>query len=647
MAQHARKRTASSADLVHMHRGPYLSQSAMAHVLREIRDKGLPGHFSRSAQARSLNKSFETCTKYGNVHSVVTLPFPSGPRSLDVQAPIPMLCALVRQAPPCRALMRDVLRDHPCSLANPWHLVIYFDGISPQNPLARGRDHRKVESIYYSFLEFGNLLSDEAVWMCVAAARHTRITSLDGGMSHYVGAVLEQLFFSKECDISRHGVDLDLSDAGDSSELRTLYADHKATIADALAIEEVLLNTGHNGTKPCPCCRNIIDHRQDYAAIDASGFLQPLTTTDMSLWKPHTDASVRDTLHRVRLVHVEVAAGRVAPSHIKTKSQVTGYKWSAHHIALNAALNFKSISALCFDAMHVFCVDGVFHREVRALLDSISEMSTPLLHAYVQRWRLPAQFKSGSNVFETGSFQASASEVVTVSAILMHYFKNVAQGAFPDHPKPISSFLLCCEVLEAIQLGIRGSPAPTGFHDLVVRHLRAHLEAYGDKYWVFKHHQALHIPTMWVKFGRLLTCWVQERKHKVVKRFIVDSKNPQGYEKKLMAEVTAQCVHDWSSWSRLPGLMRPRVASGKVLDAIKHHLAVTGDVFVSSECASPSAKFSRGDFVVFNASRNHAAGRVWFFFENNNWRMLFYGSRCYSGPQPSKQNIPAKQTACI
>ena len=51
---------------------------------------------------------------------------------------------------------------------------------------------------------------------------------------------MEQLFFNETFSMRRHGVTLDLGD--ESGCVVTLFADHTATLADALALEEVLLN---------------------------------------------------------------------------------------------------------------------------------------------------------------------------------------------------------------------------------------------------------------------------------------------------------------------------------------------------------------------------------------------------------------------
>ena len=150
----------------------------------------------------------------------------------------------------------------PSSPTSPWHVVIYFDAISPQNPLAKGKDKRKVQAVYWSFLQFGALLCEELLWFCCSSTRNAIVQDCEGGMSAHVRILLTTLFFGREFNSRRHGLTLDLSDAGDRSELVTLWADHGATVADLVALEEVLLNKGHSGSKPCAVCRLLVDHKR-------------------------------------------------------------------------------------------------------------------------------------------------------------------------------------------------------------------------------------------------------------------------------------------------------------------------------------------------------------------------------------------------
>ena len=75
-------------------------------------------------------------------------------------------------------------------------LVMYCDEIG-HNPV--GRDERKIESVYWSFLELGPAaLSTELSWFEVVAVRATLIEELPTGMSHLYKLILSMPFFNNE-----------------------------------------------------------------------------------------------------------------------------------------------------------------------------------------------------------------------------------------------------------------------------------------------------------------------------------------------------------------------------------------------------------------------------------------------------------------
>ena len=143
---------------------------------------------------------------------------------------------------------------------------------------------------------------------------------------------------------------------------------------------------------------------------------------------------------------------------------MAGYKWNANGIVLHGRLNYRAISTLCIDWMHIWCVDGIFAREVHALLDAIKAdprqpamMTVFDLSAYVSRWVWPRQLKSAAKVLETGDFQASASQTLSVAPVLAHYVREVIQMQ-GRCVATVESFQLCCTVLELL-VGLRAAIA--------------------------------------------------------------------------------------------------------------------------------------------------------------------------------------------
>eukprot|EP00959_Pyramimonas_sp_CCMP1952_P429110 8987164-Pyramimonas_sp.AAC.1 len=49
--------------------------------------------------------------------------------------------------------------------------ILYFDGISPRGPLAKGKDHRGMDAVYGSFAECDEHLRNEDLWFTLSTAR--------------------------------------------------------------------------------------------------------------------------------------------------------------------------------------------------------------------------------------------------------------------------------------------------------------------------------------------------------------------------------------------------------------------------------------------------------------------------------------------
>jgi hypothetical protein len=611
--------------LVDLHRSSHVSRSALSAILRNIRDNGLPGATSRASQLRAHADLGATPTPHGTLIQDHELPLKDGSTfTISIQSPSAMLYATVMQCEPFRAFMRELLAEHPPSTNKPWHIIIYFDGITPTDGLSKKKDRRGVEAFYWSFLEFGAALCMEELWFTCAAIRTVVVKDdVQAGMSHFVRFLLEKAFFNPDgCDIERHGVILDVSESGDSSELATVIAKHHVTVADEKALKDVLMNKGHAGTKPCPICRDLITHKSGYAHHDASASLRAMTDLDIDSWRKHTDQSVRNLVTRLGNHWALVESGEVAPEKHNEMTQFHG--WNYNPLSLILMPRYCAISTLSFDWMHVWAVDGIFGREIRVFMKKFHDAKrrgAPAIlafsdfHAYLQRWRWPRAIASAASVCETGDFAASASEALSAAPVLEKYVREVILGLpqtaqFQD---AAMSFILCCKAFLTHQDMSRGAATQDELRDNVLAYLRQHQVAHGDAVWTFKHHMALHLISM---RSYLFGCWTHERKHRSVKRFVKAVHNTRhGYERSLMQNLTAQHLHELKSFSLNTGLIGSRPATEDVLKAVRDMLPGVVSVRVSVEAKYSGARICRGDVVLLGAAMQHAAGDVWMHVE--------------------------------
>jgi hypothetical protein len=78
-----------------------------------------------------------------------------------------------------------------------------------------------------------------------------------------------------------------------------------------------------------------------------------------------------------------------------------------------------------------------------------------------------------------------------------------------------------------------------------------------------KFHWLIHLPDELIRFKRLLTCWVHERKHKMVKRYAQNIYNTRVYERSILSEVTSHHLANLRSDTAFDlriGLLTQRVA---------------------------------------------------------------------------------------
>ena len=136
---------------------PFISQSALAAILRVAKDERLPDVTSRTAVREARDSQIDIQTPYGCLHQKRQL---EGGRSIEVQHPLAMLHCVCGRSQSFSSPMRKTAQMNPPSLLSPWHLVIYSDEVSPGNHLAYQHD-RKTWAWYWSFLEFDSALSDE------------------------------------------------------------------------------------------------------------------------------------------------------------------------------------------------------------------------------------------------------------------------------------------------------------------------------------------------------------------------------------------------------------------------------------------------------------------------------------------------------
>ena len=106
----------------------------------------------------------------------------------------------------------------------------------------------------------------------------------------------------------------------------------------------------------------------------------------------------------------------------------------------------------------------------------------------------------------------------------------------------VDSMIAVLCVVEVFQAVNRGKATPQALRDAIQLHMQLFVAAYGRDAFKPKHHYALHIPNIFARIGTLLGTLVNERRHRVVKRYLRDRRNLTRWELGALEEVTCHAV---------------------------------------------------------------------------------------------------------
>ena len=607
------KRTSATA-LVDIHRTSHVTQRGAAAILRFVKEHGLPTAVSESSQRRARQHASQVKTPFGPVVQSMELTLHDGSIStVHINHPFALIFRTLRECAPFRQLMTEKLERHPSSVVAPWGLIIYFDEISPTDPLVTRKDQRKIQSVYWTFREFSDIIFNETIWFCIACTRSATVADMEVGMSAFVRNILHDLFFNpRGHHFANSGITLDFSDpdVDASPKLVHLFASHWVTITDFKATKDVLVSMGQKGVVPCPICIN----------IGGGADQLPLTDLSCNKWVLHTDASVRE---------LQDFMGANKPTLGKTAFQrletALGWHWSQQSILNDRELMYTAISTLMYDWSHVYCVQGLVGREFDAFMKFVQD-TTPSgkpkiirysdLDAYMMQWIWPSRWQSCQIIFHQGKLSSTASELLSAAPVIRKYFSDVVmcEPSVAEYHAAAESMVFLCDAIELLQCAGRKTIGPQELHNGIMRHLRKHQAVYGDSAWVFKHHQAAHLAMMYKNFGYLYNTLVTERKHKEPKRFAMNKVSRLGYEKGLMEDMLLQHLHDWNAFRKV-SLVNPKPLTKRVKQSVLDVFPGAQSIEISiTYIAASGEKFSRGDLALLGPTHCRACGEIWYHF---------------------------------
>ena len=587
------------ANLGRLGTSKFCSQSALAEILKEVAENGLPSAISRRSIKRARVAEIDFTTQFGPLLQEKTLrlvPRKNGKKFLTLPLVHP-LAFLEHLCSTCEEYADEVkqMADRGTEL----RIVVYNDEVSPGNVL-RHANMRKLQVIYWSFADHSmSRLSEERTWFLLTFARSELVRRLPGGVSEFFKESL--LAFRQPLDI-RHGVQLTFCDGS----RRILQADLSIFLGVEAALKDCLGFKGASGTKLCPCCTNVVDHKADLVGPS----LLPSTSLDVNLWVPQTD----EGLGRV-LAWLAEKYGRVTKEEFKRMQQYTGWNHIPTGALLSDELKLKGVSLIMYDWMHCYVSAGVWQHELTRLLKRLKEARLPQseLHDSLQAFRFPKAVSSrsmtGQGIFEkeqaknSSLVSCSASEALSIYSVLRFLLlEKLSEGKLQAVRPEIESYLRLCHVLDLLQLIKKGRCSASRLLEAITAHLKGYLAVYTAEAWTPKCHYCLHL-AMQMSFHKcLLSCWCHERKHRMVKRYAGNQTNTtRNFEKSVMEEALREQLHLWNDLHEIEWHAPSRTCQS----LIQRGLGSTGTVQVSKvACYKPGAKCHSGD-VALTHSMEH------------------------------------------
>ena len=205
--------------------------------------------------------------------------------------------------------------------------MFYSDEVTPGDALVHD-NRRKLQVVYFSFLEFGpSVLAREDSWFTIAAKRSSEVCKISGGMSAVFAAVL-LLFFGAGVNIATGGLTLNR----DGASVR-VFARLRCFVQDGGAHKITWHCKGDAGMKLCMLCKNLFTEKCELCTEDETDLLScnVIVDTDLDM---ATDAEI---IGAVRDLAAHQATDSVGD--FTRRQKIVGFVHEPHNMLLEPRLD--------------------------------------------------------------------------------------------------------------------------------------------------------------------------------------------------------------------------------------------------------------------------------------------------------------------
>ena len=524
--------SSSSRPLASLGRKVFVSQRGLESVLNDLKAAGsLTDDFATTSRG-SINRardgeeeSWENA--FGQVIIHIDIPHEADGTKF-VRAPFVQPAVLLQHCIGMEQYHR-VLRS--CGISSHEHklgIALYADESSPGNQL-KSVNSRKLQIVYWSFVQHGKDLACEFLWFPLCTLR-SNLCNRIGGLTELWKHVIQHMFMDHDM---RHGLVLQTS-----TTPFPIFADLAILIADEAALKQTAESTGASGTVFCMRCSNVVAHR---GRLHDHGDVLPSTCAEFSRFRLHSNRSVSEIMSYFSRQH-----GTVSQKDFPALEKALGYNHMPGGLLMsNVGQNITEM--IMFDWFHIYLVHGVAGNELGRLRDK--GYPEQQIHEFVQSFHWPVQFAGADAKSVLVKKRDGKAAPVKAEASELHNFLPVLRlllmlFVWKDAGNSLKScchgIFLLCNILGMVRKASAGELDPTALRNSIKQHSELFLSNYGPDSWVPKNHMALHLPEFLSRHGRLLSCFVHERKHKMLKRFANNmSDTSKSFESTVLREALA------------------------------------------------------------------------------------------------------------
>ena len=458
---------------------------------------------TRQRLTNAVKKHAVAPTPYGPVVQQMTLPLDALPQWSFVH---PM--AFLYHMTSISAAFADVMRS---VAVGPLRLIVYIDEISPGNPL-RPEKSRTLQAIYWAFADWPqHVLQRTACWPVFGTIRSSLVKKLPGDVSGLMKRVLH-VFFPANGSSLANGIYLCCG-----SVRFVVKATFYGFLADEKAHKELSLTKGASGMKPCITCHNVFNRVRPSALADGCVHI---SCTDSNLFQTNTNEAI--------FAFYDHVAASAPGDRAKLETQL-GVKYDPDGLLGDLHLRsfYKPVDHTLRDWLHTLVSGGVCNVECAAVINALQRHGIALgvlaefLDAFVlakRHGKTDVAWLSKKRLGKKGdTLQSFSGVMLSLVPIMAAFLDDVIPSEHPLHDNAVcfrllTSILLICSLGPELAMNYINV-----LKELIDAHAILFVKLYPNAQRP-KFHHLFHIVDGMQYLGKLLSCFVTERKHRTTKR---------------------------------------------------------------------------------------------------------------------------------